>query len=173
LTENKTKTPALARIKVGAYWFFTILIAQEMLAGAVWDLLQIEYVLSVFAHLHLPSYLLLIIGAWKLPGGIVILMPRFLRLKEWAYAGAVFNYSGAVACHFLVGDGPDKWVGPLGYTVVALASWALRPENRRLSQKTIATSLRPIDWIIPIGITIGLLIIAFLSRSAAPPPLTE
>jgi hypothetical protein len=163
MTQNKTKTPVLERIKVGAYWFFTILIAQEMIFGSMWDLLQIEYVRVVFTHLELPFYLLLILGAWKLPGGAVMLLPRFLRLKEWAYAGAVFNYSGAAASHLLVGDGPDKWVGPLVYTFIALASWALRPEDRRLSQQVITKNVRALEWIITIGMAIVLLIAALLT----------
>jgi hypothetical protein len=30
---------------------------------------------------------------------VALLAPRLPRLKEWAYAGAVFNYTGAAASH--------------------------------------------------------------------------
>jgi DoxX-like family len=40
------------------------------------------------------------------------MVPRFPRLKEWAYAGAVINYGGAAASHFLAGDPVDKVAEP-------------------------------------------------------------
>jgi hypothetical protein len=30
---------------------------------------------------------LTLLGIWKLLGGVVILLPGFARVKEWAYAG--------------------------------------------------------------------------------------
>jgi hypothetical protein len=161
--ENKKKIFTRARIRIVAYWFFTLVIAQENLAGSMWDLFQVDYVRAVLTDLHYPAYLLLIIGAWKLPGGIVLLLPRFPRLKEWAYAGTVFNYSGAAASHLLNGDGPDKWVAPLGYVAFAFASWALLPENKRLPNPEIKIAIRPIGWIIPIVIAIVFLVIALLT----------
>jgi DoxX-like family len=82
-------------------------------------------------HLGYPIYFLFIIGAWKLPCALALVAPRFPRLKEWAYAGAFFNYTGAAASHLLAGDGADKWVGPLVLAAFTLASWALRPASRR------------------------------------------
>src|SRR5262245_40671873 len=117
----------MQKIRTIAYWFFTVIVAWEMVAGSMWDLLQIEYVRGVFDHLGYPHYLLFILGVWKLPCAVAWLVPGFLRLKEWAYAGAFFNYSGAAASHFLVGDGSSAWAGPLVFAVMTLASWALRP----------------------------------------------
>jgi hypothetical protein len=51
--------------------------------------------------------------------------------QEWAYAGIVFNMTGAAAPHLAVGDGAGTLVGPLVFTGLALASWALRPPARR------------------------------------------
>src|SRR5215467_10319502 len=99
-------------VRAIGYWACTLIVAWEMVAGSMWDLLRIEYVRGVFDHLRYPYYLLLILGAWKLPCAVTLLVPRFPRLKEWAYAGAFFNYSGAAASHFLVGDRAAKWVGP-------------------------------------------------------------
>jgi hypothetical protein len=99
-----------------AYWLFTLIVAFEMLAGSMWDLLQIDYVRSVFAHLGYPSYLLFILGAWKLPCGVVWLLPRLPRLKEWAYAGGFFTYSGAAARISSSATarryGPGRWCSP-------------------------------------------------------------
>jgi uncharacterized membrane protein YphA (DoxX/SURF4 family) len=113
------------------YWVTTVLIAWEMAMGGVWDLVRISYVRNVMEHLGYPLYFLTIIGIWKIPCAVALLAPRFPRLKEWAYAGAVFNYTGAVASHIAVGDGPGKWVGPLVYAAITFVSWALRPPSRR------------------------------------------
>ena len=44
---------------------------------------------------QLPAYFCLILGVWKVLGAVAVLVPRFPRLKEWAYAGAVFELTGA------------------------------------------------------------------------------
>jgi len=79
-----------------------------------------------------PAYFLLILGVWKLLGTVALLVPRYPRLKEWAYAGAVFDLTGAIASHLASGF---IETGTLVYLVVMLGvtvgSWALRPPSRR------------------------------------------
>jgi len=115
-----------------AYWVFTAFVAWEMALGAYWDLFQIPYVRDVFTHLHLPSYFLIIMGIWKLPCAIVLLIPGWPRVKEWAYAGAFFTYSGAVVLHISAGDGAGGWMGPALYALFTIASWVLRPPSRKM-----------------------------------------
>jgi hypothetical protein len=158
------------RIRTIAYWTFTLIAASEMVAGSMWDLLRIEYVRAVMTHLGYPLYLLFILGAWKLPCGVTLLVPRFPRLKEWAYAGAFFNYSGAVFSHLSVGDGADKWAGPLIFAAVTLASWALRPPERRLVLERPAGSARPAAWIVSLGLAVAFLVLSLLTLPKGPPP---
>jgi DoxX-like protein len=160
----------LPSMRVIGYWTCTAIVAWEMAAGSMWDLLRIEYVRGVFDHLHYPHYLLLIIGAWKLPCAFALLAPRFPRLKEWAYAGAIFNYSGAAASHLLVGDRAGKWMVPLTFAAITLASWALRPPGRRLTPAPPAGNLRPVAWIVPLGVIVGFLVMALLTLPKGPPP---
>jgi uncharacterized membrane protein YphA (DoxX/SURF4 family) len=114
-----------------AYWVTTVLVAAELAVGGVMDILQIPYVRAVIEHLGYPAYLLIILGLWKVPGAVALLAPRLPRLKEWAYAGFVFNMTGAVASHLAMGDGPEVLVAPILFTAFAIASWALRPPDRR------------------------------------------
>jgi DoxX-like family len=137
-------------ISIIAYWIFTLLVAFEMVAGGIWDLLRIEYVRVILQHLGYPIYLLFIIGVWKIPCAVTVLVPRFLRLKEWAYAGALFNYTGAAASHLAVGDGANRWSPPLALAAFTLASWALRPPERRLARASPATGTRPVEWFVAI-----------------------
>jgi hypothetical protein len=123
---------ASSRYRGVVYWATTMIIGWELLLGGAWDVLRTPYVYGmVVEDLGYPEYFLVILGAWKLLGGVVLLIPRFPRLKEWAYAGAFFNYTGAVASHVAVGDGVLVWWGPAGFAVILMVSWALRPSSRR------------------------------------------
>ncbi|OQP65558.1 hypothetical protein A3860_16495 [Niastella vici] len=135
MTANKTKTSLSVKIKMIAYWICTILIALETAAGAQWDLSRNEFVRGIFNHLGYPVYLLTIIGIWKIPAFIAILVPRMLLIKEWAYAGLFFVYSGAFASHLAVGDVPAAWIGPLVFMMLTAGSWYLRPASRKLANK--------------------------------------
>jgi len=121
------------------YWVTTTIVALELLAGGATDLAHGRAVLvagppvvEVFAHLGYPVYLLTILGLWKLLGAIALLAPRFPRLKEWAYAGAVFDLTGAAASGAARGDNVSSLILPLIFAVLALGSWALRPQSRTL-----------------------------------------
>ena len=65
------------------------------------------------------------------PRAVALLAPRRALLKEWAYAGAFFTYSGAIASHLTTGYA----LGELGLlaalTALTAVSWALRPPSRR------------------------------------------
>lgn len=158
-----------ALVRSISYWLLTLVITFELAAGGLWDLLRIEYVRVVLAHLGYPMYLLIILGVWRIPGALVLLAPRFPRLKEWAYAGAFFNYTGAAASHLLAGDAAGRWVGPLVLSVLTLVSWALRPASRRLPQT--ATSERHVEaWIVPVAIVASMLVVGFLTLPKGAPP---
>ena len=62
-----------------------------------------------------PPYFLVILGIWKLLGAVALVIPGFPRLKEWAYAGVIFDLTGAVAS-LLVSGFIDA--GTLAYPIV-------------------------------------------------------
>src|SRR5579884_3720483 len=146
-----------------AYWLFTVIVAFELATGALWDLLRIEYVRVVLTHLGYPLYLLVILGVWRVPGALTLLVPRFPRLKEWAYAGAFFDYTGAAASHLLRGDRPALWLPPLLFSVFTLVSWALRPTTRRLAGTTPAVKMSVASWVVPILIVAAMLVVGFFT----------
>lgn len=122
---------AASRRRAIAYWVTTMVVAMELALAGVWDILRIPYVRGVIEHLGYPAYFLVILGVWKVLGAVALLVPRFPRLKEWAYAGAVFNYTGAVVSHLAVGDGAVALVYPIIQLGLVGGSWALRPPARR------------------------------------------
>ncbi len=160
----------LASVRVIAYWTITFLVAFEMMAGGIWDLLRIEYVRVIMSHLGYPMYVLTIIGTWKIPCAIALFIPGFLRLKEWAYAGAFFNYTGAAASHLFAGDPAARWVVPLVIAGFTLASWALRPSARRLPNPESSTVRPVVAWLVPILALIAMFVISLVTLPKGPPP---
>ncbi len=122
-----------SRRRIIAYWVTTALVVFELALGGAWDVLRVPQVRGLFERLGYPQYFLVILGIWKLLGAVALVIPRFPRLKEWAYAGVIFDLTGAIAS--LVASG-IRDAGTLGYpivmVVVTVASWALRPPSRRL-----------------------------------------
>lgn len=161
--EDPAPQGPMAWIRTIAYWLFTAVVAFEMAAGGLWDLLRIEYVRVVLAHLGYPLYLLYIIGVPRIPCALALLTPRFPRLKEWAYAGAFFNYTGAAASHLLAGDRAGQWLGPLVFAAFTLASWSLRPASRCLPRLIPAIQPRAVTWAVPILIVVAMLAFAFFT----------
>jgi len=145
----------------------------ELAAGSLWNFLQIEWVTVQLNHLGYPLYLTYILGVCEIGGAAVIIAPGFPRLKEWAYAGSFFNFSGAVASHLLAGEGVTTWLAPLAFSTFVVGSWALRPADRRLPNAVLVPETRPLAWAVPIGILLLLLVIAYLTLPVGPPPYYE
>jgi hypothetical protein len=159
-----------AMIRSIAYWLLTVALVFELAAGALWDLFRIDYVRVALAQLGYPLYLLVILGVWRIPGALTLLVPRFPRLKEWVYAGAFFEYTGAAASHLLAGDHGGQWVGPLIFTGFTMLSWALRPASRRLLNIAPPATERPsITWAVPILTVAAMLVVAFFTLPRGAP----
>lgn len=119
-----------------AYWAVTLLVALETLIGGIADLMQGRTVLfagplvaDVVTSLGYPVYILKIIGFWKVLGGVVLLLPGYPKLKDWAYAGIFFELSGAAASWLLYNRNIGAATAPAILAVLVLASWALQPQR--------------------------------------------
>lgn len=114
------------------YWVTTALLALELVLGGVWDVLRVPQVHVVIDRLGYPPYFLVILGIWKILGAVAVTVPRFPRLKEWAYAGVVFDLTGALVSNLASGVTDT---GTLAFLLlmmgVTATSWALRPASRR------------------------------------------
>lgn len=117
------------------YWTATGLFAlPNILSGAAFLVGPPEVVKS-FTHLGYPAYLLKFLGVAKLLGVTAILVGRFPRLKEWAYAGFAFDMFGAAYSHLAAGDGV-KALPPLLLVALVVASyscWRRLPSRKGLS----------------------------------------
>lgn len=115
------------------YWVITIFLAIGMLAGGIQQLLQIGGYNEIVTNLGYPLYLLSIIGTWKILGVIIILIPKFPLIKEWAYAGFFFVMSGATISHLVAGQGFSEAMPSLILLTATILSWWLRPAHRKIN----------------------------------------
>jgi hypothetical protein len=126
------------------YWTTTGLVAFFIGGGGIAQIAQyLAKPHGVVPVLGYPMYFFAILGFWKALGAIAILVPRFPRLKEWAYAGIFFDLTGAAAsCAAVGGYGAYGFhvIAPLIITGLTVASWALRPESRRIGVLIPATN---------------------------------
>ncbi|OBK48584.1 DoxX family protein [Mycobacterium sp. 1081908.1] len=116
------------------YWAATAVLAAECFVGGVMGALRLQPFEGVVTHLGYPLYFMTILGVCYVSAGIVLLAPRTALVKEWAYAGLMFIYTGATASHLWVGDDATTLVGPVLLAGLTVASWALRPQRRRVSR---------------------------------------
>ena len=128
---NPASSTVPSRTRTMAYWGTTLVLATECVVGGVMGALRLLPFIGIVGYLGYPAYFMTILGVWYVLAGAALLAPRFPQLKEWAYAGLIFNYTGAAASHLAVGDGAGTLVAPIIFTGLAVASWALRPSARR------------------------------------------
>lgn len=92
--------------------------------------------MKALAHLGYPAYFSNLLGVAKLSGVCVLLLPGYVKLKEWAYAGFGITIISACYSHLVSGDGLMA-LEPL-VTFAALAtSYLTRPADRRLFLPTM------------------------------------
>ncbi|HEX4809629.1 MAG TPA: DoxX family protein [Bryobacteraceae bacterium] len=161
--EARTRAQAIFnradRIRTITYWTFTIPVAFENAAGSMWVFLRLEYLRVMLAHLGYPQYFMYILGPWQLACAAALLAPRLPRVKEWAYAGAFFNYSSAFVSHLFAGDRPD--IGSAVMAAFTVISWALRPASRRLAESMPVDKPSVLSWVAP-AVILGLMLILSL-----------
>src|SRR5215813_1950784 len=107
------------------YWVFTALFILPLAGSGIAFLTLRPNAIEGMTHLGYPLYIIRFLGAAKLLGVLAILTGVFSTIKEWAYAGFVFNLLGAFYSHLCAGDGP-KAFGPiaiLSFTLVSYWCW--------------------------------------------------
>jgi DoxX-like family len=115
------------------YWITTGLLSFGMLLGGTAQILQLKFNVDGIVHLGFPVYVLPILGTWKVLAIITILTPKFLLMKEWAYAGLFFLLSGGVISHFASGDGVGEALPVFVFMCLTILSWYLRAADRKFT----------------------------------------
>ncbi len=111
----------MKKIKI-LYWVFTGLFAVMMFGSALPDIISLPVAVEGFRKMNMPAYLLPFLGVAKAAGVIAILIPGYPRIKEWAYAGLVFDLVGATYSIYSSGEPFTAWMPmalPLGLAALS------------------------------------------------------
>jgi hypothetical protein len=92
------------------YWVFTGLLIPGLGYGSIMELMGNPQSIEVITSLGYPAYLSPFLGVARILALVAIFTPKFPRLKEWAYAGLVFDVIGAIYSQIAIGN-------PLSYTI--------------------------------------------------------
>jgi hypothetical protein len=125
-----------------AYWGSTAIAAASLLMAATY-LTGSEQVVSGFAKAGYPQHLRIVLGIVKPIAGIVLLLPGFALLKEWAYAGVTFAWVMAFISAYTSGEKPQVWILPVVLLVLGAVSYVTRPASRRVNGSPSVASPSP------------------------------
>ena len=117
------------------YWIATIWLALGMTVTGFGQLIKMKEGqggTEMITHLGYPVYLLMIPGAWKIVGVVVLLVPGIPLIKEWAYAGFFFIMTGAFLSHLAMQDPVVELFPSLLLLILTILSLYFRPAGRRV-----------------------------------------
>jgi type II secretory pathway component PulF len=114
------------------YWVITIPFLLFMLFSAINPFIDRASGEKLMAMLQYPFSLLIFLSFAKILGIIAILVPGLPRLKEWAYAGFMFDLVGAthamIAVHLPVSD----WIFMLVFILILSLSYIYYHKKKKL-----------------------------------------
>src|SRR6476659_3129095 len=113
------------------YWFSTVVACLALFGSLSYRTGSAE-VVAGFAKAGYPQHLRIVLGVAKPVAAIVLLLPGFALLKEWAYAGVTFALVMATISGYLSGSGVKDVILPLVLLALVAVSYFTRPANRRL-----------------------------------------
>ena len=85
-----------------------------------------------------PTYFILFTGVAKVLGIIAILIPGFPRIKEWAYAGLMFDLIGAI--YSVTSVNQEGWQFILIPLTLGILSYYFY--HRRLARRQVSSELK-------------------------------
>jgi uncharacterized membrane protein YphA (DoxX/SURF4 family) len=105
------------------YWISTGLILAMMLFSAASSFMENADGAKMLAAIGYRPYVLHLLAVAKVLGVIAILTPGFPRLKEWAYAGFMFDLIGAAYSFYASGFAFKDWAFMLVLIAILACSY--------------------------------------------------
>lgn len=115
------------------YWVSTLLVALLLLMDGIGGITRQQAGVEVMKHLGYPIYFLSINGIAKLLAVVAILQNRFKTIKEWAYAGLVFTFLGAMLSRAYAGDSSFEIIFPIiamGIVLIPYFLWKKKAQQQ-------------------------------------------
>ncbi|MCC8425377.1 DoxX family protein [Mucilaginibacter sp. UR6-11] len=118
------------------YWVFNGLFAFVMFGSAIPDVLSSpDAVKGIHNVLGYPLYFVPFIGVAKMLGAVVILIPGFPRLKEWAYAGLTFDLIAATYSLYSIPHPEAPWYFMLLFLALAACAYIFYHKKLALTKQ--------------------------------------
>ena len=86
------------------YWICTGILIPALGIGSILGVISHPGSVEQFMHLGYPAYLAPFLGVARILGLIAIVIPKYPRIKEWAYAGLAFDIIGAIYSQIATGQ---------------------------------------------------------------------
>jgi hypothetical protein len=86
------------------YWICTGQLIPALGIGSILGIISHPGSVEQFMHLGYPAYLAPFLGVARILGLIAIVIPKYPRIKEWAYAGLAFDIIGAIYSQIATGQ---------------------------------------------------------------------
>lgn len=119
------------------YWIFTGLLVPTLAIGSVFELMGHPDSKQVMISLGYPLYLSPFLGIARLLALVAIFTPGFHRIKEWAYAGLVFDIIGAIYSLVAAGHPVSYTTYPFIILVLVFGSYFLYNRKTELRARTL------------------------------------
>lgn len=122
------------------YWITTGIFAFFMMGSAIPDIISHPIAVEGMHNgLGYPEYFIPFIGVAKALGVIAILVPGFPRLKEWAYAGLMFDLIGALYSMIAIGIPAADWAPVFLPVAMGVLSYVLH--RKRIAGRTSTSAV--------------------------------
>lgn len=116
------------------YWIATLFVALLVLMDGIGGVTRQQAGVEVMKHLGYPIYFLSINGIAKLLAVVALLQNRFKTIKEWAYAGLVFTFLGAMLSRAYAGDSTFEIIFPIISMGIVLIPYFLWKKMEQLQE---------------------------------------
>lgn len=124
------------------YWVFTVPFLAMMLFSAVGGFINPEESHKFIVEgMHYPAYIIPFLNVAKILGVAALLIPGMNRLKEWAYAGLLFDLVGATYSFIALGSSVPEWAPMLIFIGFGIGSYIYHHKRLEL-KKALSNSLR-------------------------------
>lgn len=87
------------------YWITTGLLSMMLLMSAGMYLFNYYEIETLFLMFGYPTYLIYPLAFAKISAVAVLLIPKRLKIKEWAYSALFFEFILAFGAHYMISDG--------------------------------------------------------------------
>jgi len=131
------------------YWTLTILFCLMMLADGVAGLLHEQNGVAAMRQLGYPVFIMDITGAAKILGALALLQNKYRTLKEWAFAGFVFDFIGAAASVAFAGLGVVGVIPALVMLAVVFGLYFLWKRYLASRASMASTSVKEVAFATP------------------------